>query len=252
MRHKAGKFVTFNVSKQLEFLEGETFSREERQTKIDFLKDILREDPPYRTTACALQKLEALKYRDRYLFRRYLYHPDRTVTETARHAISRKIETNDGPCKKLQRMLEEGNSEDRVLLADYFLKEEGRLDVSALLSFLTIDDIKVRELIIKRISHQHEIDEDQLSEVLKKGSVWYVRAALIEILGKRKSRVLLQVIEELLKDKNVEVKLKLIDALANLGEAQARGHIESLCTDKIIWVRRRARRALQDMQRTTH
>lgn len=244
----AGNFFKKNVTEQLEFLESETFGRKDRQEQIDLLKSILRADPPPRIAACALARLENLQYRDRYFFRRFLLHPDSTVMETAKHAVNRKFEMRDNPVDKLERMLREGKTEDRLLLVDNFLQAGGALDETALVSFLSLDDIKVREALLQRISASHELDEERLIGYLRKGVVWYVRSAVVEILGKRKSLRLLSFIDELIADKNVEVKLKLIEALVNLGMEQAQGYIERLSRDNTMWVRRCASRALQHMQ----
>ena len=52
-------------------------------------------------------------------------------------------------------------------------------------------------------------------------------------------------IDFLMNDKNVEVKLKLIDALSKLEEEKGKAYLQQLACDSIIWVRKYADRALQ-------
>ena len=86
-----------------------------------------------------------------------------------------------------------------------------------------------------------------MSDKVKSGVVWYVRAALVEILGKRKSNHLLDVVDYLIEDGNVEVKLKLIDALLKLEKEKVKEYIRRLSDDATIWVRKKACRALETM-----
>lgn len=151
--------------------------------------------------------------------------------------------------KRLARVLREGNTNDRLLLANHFLHEKGRLNEETLISFLTVEDFKVRDTIIKNISTEHELDDARLSAIVKQGVVWYVRSALVEILGRRKSHHLLDIVDELVNDSNVEVKIKLIDALARMKEKDdsIKPYIRKLAGDPVVWVRKEAQRLLSDM-----
>ncbi len=154
---------------------------------------------------------------------------------------------NNMECVKLKKVLQEGDTNDRLLLVNYFLKGRGKLNENALISFLSFDELKIRETIIKKISVEHELDETRLSDTIKSGVVWYMRAALVEILGKRKSKHLLDIVDYLIDDRSVEVKLKLIDALLKLEKEKVENYIRRLAGDSAIWVRKKAGRALEAM-----
>jgi len=247
MKAKAKYFLGLTPSKQLEFLESSDFVNWEREDKIAFLKTILKEKLSSYTTASALTLLNELKYKDKYFFRKFIYHPDSSVSNAAKKAIEEKMEGYDSECIRIKKMLQEGDTNDRLLLVNYFLGGKGKLNENALISFLSFDDITVRETIIKKISMEHELDEALLSDKVKSGVVWYVRAALVEILGKRKSNHLLDIVDYLIADGNVEVKLKLIDALLKLEREKVKHYIRRLSDDAAIWVRKKACRALEAM-----
>ena len=252
MKNKIKSFLELNPHKQLEFLKTGEFPGWPREERIEFLKGILNIELSSKITASALKKLRELGYRDKYFFRRFLYHIDSSVSNAARKAINQKLESNDSECARMKKVLREGDVNDRVLIANCFLDGEGKLDENALISLLSFDDLKVRELIVGKISMEHELDESILSNILKSGAslAWYVRAALVEILGKRKSKYLMEIMDYLINDKNVEVKLKLVDALIKLKEDPAdktRIYMQRLANDSIIWVRREARRALKTL-----
>jgi hypothetical protein len=151
---------------------------------------------------------------------------------------------------RVLKMLREGNADDRMLIAENYFKQKGKLNENVLISFLSIDDFKLRETILKEISVDHELDEARLCSALKGGSgmTWYVRAALVEILGKRKSKYLLDIVDCMIDDRNVEVKLKLINALLNLGEVNVKIYLQKLSHDPIIWVRKKAQHALSRLE----
>jgi HEAT repeats len=238
------QFLAFKSIKQVDCLKGEAFQHQGNQEKVQFLKSVLKFDLPSITIACALRLLRELHYPDRYYFRKFLYHIDSTVANAARKAINEccsGCEKNDG---NIIKMLKEGKTDDRILLVEYFLEEKGKVNGNVLISFLSVEDNKVREQVVKKITREHDVDEALLSETITKGSAWYVRAALVEILGKRKSQHLFGCIDYLLRDKNVEVKLKLIQALSNYEQEKKQSYLQRLSLDSLIWVRKEAKRAL--------
>ncbi|MCP5103791.1 MAG: HEAT repeat domain-containing protein [bacterium] len=249
MSAKVKQFEGMSTSGQVEFLKNGKFSQWQREEKIVFLKAILKNELSSKTVASALKLLRELRYRDKYFFRRFMYHIDSSVSNAARKAVNQKLECGDSECARLKRVFREGDTEDRVMIARYFLEGDGKLNVDTLLSLLSFNNLRLREIIVSNISLAHELDEARLSDTLKNGSrvAWYVRAALVEILGNRRSKCLLDIVDHLLNDSNVEVKLKLLNALVRLEEERARVYIERLADDAILWVRKEARRALRTM-----
>ena len=237
-------FLNLSPGGQVQYLETDDFTGLNPQEKIEFLKRVLKEYPPAETTVCALSLLARLKYPDRYFFRKFLYHRNTAVAKTAKKAMD-ELHSQKNSKITLVDMLREGESNDRVLLANYFLDQKGKLNEDALISFLQVNDLKVREVIVSRISSEHDMDEALLSRWIGKGVAWYVRAALVEILGNRKSKHLFDRIDFLMKDTNVEVKLKLVDALSQWGGEEGKAYLQELTHDSITWVRKQAHLALK-------
>jgi hypothetical protein len=237
-------FLGFTPSRQIEYLDQDDFTQSSQKEKIEFLKVILKEELFAETIVCALLLLKELHYPDRYFFRKFLFHRNDSVSDTARKIID-ELDRKEMCRTTFVDMLREGERDDLILLADYFITQKGKMDEKALLAFLDINDIRVRELIIKNMTPEHEVDEALLSAAITSGIAWYVRAALVEILGNRKSQHLFNCIDFLMNDRNVEVKLKLIDALSKLGEEKGKMYLQQLACDSVIWVRKYAYRALQ-------
>jgi len=237
-------FLKLKPVEQTDYLNNTDFFQLTAKQKITFLKQILTPQLTPSVTILALRELRRLDYPDRYYFRKFLYHIDLGVAEEARQAIRSWECEKKEQCTDIVNVLLEGKSADRMLLADHFLEAEGKLNEEVLISFLTVDDCKVRESIINRVSLNYELDESVLSECITRGTTWFVRAALVEILGNRKSMHLFDIIDFLVKDKNVEVKLKLINALLNFERESRNAYLKKLSADSLIWVRKEALRAL--------
>lgn len=241
------RFLKLKTGKQAKYLEGDKFAELSRKKKIEFLKTILNEHFPATITACALRLLNELNYPDRYYFRKFIYHPDNSVANIAKKAVKEWSESGSSGTRTLVDMLLDGKSDDRILLVNYFLEEKGELSEQALISFLCTGDRKVCEVIVNKVTQDHQLDDAKLSKAITKGATWYVRAALVEILGNRKSEHLFDCIDFLMNDRNVEVKLKLISALGKLAMERGKTYLQRLTGDPAVWVRKEAQRALQAM-----
>lgn len=239
------QFLVLKANKQVEYLKSPDFEKEPREKRIIFLKSILTPDLSPLTTACALRMLRTLNYPDRYYFRKFLYHTSSEVAAAAKYAMEECAIQQENHGNPMVKVMEEGISDDRLLLVDFFLQDKGKINERVLISFLSVDDPKVRDRIIQKITSGYEFDESQLSDAITRGSTWYLRAALVEILGKRKSKHLFDHIDLLINDKNVEVKLKLVHALQNYELETRKTYLQQLTRDSIIWVRKEASRLLQ-------
>ena len=244
MTINAKTFLGFKPPRQIEYLNKDDFAHSNQKEKIEFLKAVLKEELTAETIVYALSLLKELHYPDRYFFRKFLYHRDSSVSDIAR-GIIHQLDTKGKHGATFVDMLREGEIDDLILVADYFITQKGKINEQALLAFLCIDDARVRDLIVNNLTAEHEVDDALLSAAVTNGIAWYVRAAVVEILGNLKSQHLFDCIDFLMKDKNVEVKLKLIDALSKLGEEKGNAYLQQLSRDSVIWVRKHAYQALQ-------
>lgn len=245
-------FLGLAPSEQVNFLrEGKHngYARLDRRARIGFIKALLKSNLSSRTTATALKTLRKLGYNDKYFYRKYLYHIDTAVSKAAKKAISQAAQRRDSQTIRVLKMFREGRSEDRVIVIKYFLKGEGRLNEDIIISLLAIDDQRMRDALVQGIGADHNLDDCRLAEAVTAGTIWFARAALVTILGNRKSHHLLDIADFLVKDLNVEVRLAFINALTKFPLDQARVHLEKLTHDPLIWVRKRAQKALQKLAR---
>ena len=114
------------------------FIHSTKKEKIEFLKVILKEELATETTVCALLLLKELHYPDRYFFRRFLFHRNESVSDAAREIID-ELDRKKKHRVTFTDMLREGETDDLVLLADYFITQKGKINEKALLAFLCIN-----------------------------------------------------------------------------------------------------------------
>jgi len=236
-------FLNLNTSNQIKYLREDDFTKLNRNDKIDFLKRALEEELSSKIIASILKVLRELKYKDQFFFRKFLYHIDSSVSNAARKAISDAIEQKDSGIIKMTEILQKDKGPDRMDYLKSILEDKRDFNAEILISLLSIDDNRIREILVKTVDKNYNLDESRLIEAIK-GSVWFVRAALVQILSNRNSDYLLEVIEYLLDDKNVEVKLKIIEALSKLDRESAVLYLRRLKKDPLVWVKKEAEKAL--------
>lgn len=240
-------FLGLNPTKQIHLLKDEEFTTFSREKKIEFLKTVLQSELSSKTTASALKVLRELKYRDQFFYRKFLYHADSSVANAARKAISEAIEKQDSGIIKITEILKKEQGETRMEYLNSVLKDKTDFNSEILISLLSLNDSAMSEKLIKEVDNNYNLDEARLVEAIK-GAVWYVRAAIVKILSNRRSDYLPDVIEYLMNDKNVEVKLKLIEAISRLDSQQARMFLVRLKDDPLIWIKKESEKVLASLE----
>jgi HEAT repeat protein len=143
----------------------------------------------------------------------------------------------------MRELVKKQNNEKKLETVKLIVSEAGHAGEDLLLSFLAEDNMRVRELVVRELSGRPQLDESVLLAQLGH-SIWYTRAAIIEVLGNRRSALLFEKIDELMADPNVEVRLQLLAALSKLDRERAREYILKLTQDPHMRVSREARKAL--------
>jgi hypothetical protein len=247
MKHLVDVFSLTPDSEKKRFLEDE-LTELSRKEKIEFYKGILQLEISPILVKETLLELDRMNYGQKKFFQAFLDSENNFVANTAREILNKNTADSNDQSARFIKLLHEGDIEDREYLIRNLMNQGGGVEIKIIQAVLRYDDPKLRKLFLTLISDQHTIDEEGLADLLKKkGIVWYTRAAIVEILGKRRSLELFRVITLLLKDVNVEVKLKLVNSLAFYPKDKVKDHLHSLCNDKFLWVRKEAKRVLSKL-----
>jgi hypothetical protein len=234
-------FLKLTPAAQVKFLKTDQFAQMEKSQRIDFLKKIaLTKTISSKCLASTLKILRELKFHDRTFYNKFLQHPDSSVIMACKKAMSEcRFDSGFGfyPTREL---LKKQNIEKKVAAVKNIISETDQSGEDLLISLLGEDNLKIRELIVRELSGRAQVDERKLLNQLSH-SLWYVRGAIVEILGNRQSQLLLEIIEKLLADANVEVRIKLLEALAKLNRDQVKEYILRMTKDSHMLVCREAK-----------
>jgi hypothetical protein len=234
-------FLKLSPAEQVKFLKTDQFAEMEKNQRIEFLKEIaLTKTVSSKCLACALKILRELKFRDRSFYNNFLQHPDSSVIMACKKALSERGFENGLGFYPMRELLKKQNIEKKMAAVKNIISETDQSGEDLLISLLGEDNLKIRELIVRELSGRAQIDERKLLNQLPH-SIWYARGAIIEILGNRQSQLLLEIIDELLADANVEVRMKLLQALAKLNREQVKGYIQRMTKDSHMRVCREAK-----------
>ncbi len=238
------EFFKLTPAGQVKFLKTDEFANLEVEKRIQFLKEIAVSDGiSSKCLASTLKILRELKFRERSFYKRFLDHPDSSVTMACKKALSDRDASNGFGFFPMRELVKKQNNEKKLETVKLIVSETGSAGEDLLLSFLAEDNLRVREVVVRELSGRAQLDESRLLAQLGHG-IWYTRAALIEILGNRRSVLLFDKIDELLADPNVEVRLQLLVALSKLDRERAREYLLKLSNDPHMRVAREAKKAL--------
>jgi HEAT repeat protein len=235
-------FLKLTPAAQVKYLKTEPFAQMEKEQRIEFLKEIaVNEGVSSKCLASALKILRELKFRDRSFYRRFLEHPDSSVMMACKKALSDKGSDNGFGFFPMRELVKKQNNEKKLQTVKLIVSETGQAGEDMLLSFLAEDNLRIRELVVKELSGRPQLDEGKLLAQLPH-TIWYTRAAIVEILGNRRSELLFGKVDDLLADANVEVRLKLLDALAKFDRQRVKEFIFKLTKDPHMRVSKEAKR----------
>jgi HEAT repeat protein len=235
-------FLKLTPAGQVKYLKAEEFTALEKERRIDFLKEIAASAGiSSKCLASSLKILRELKFLDRAFYRRFLDHPDSSVTMACKKALSEKSVDHGSGFFPMRELVRKQNNEQKLQTVKLIVSETGQAGEDLLLSFLAEDNLRVRELVVKELSKRPQLDEGKLVAQLAH-SLWYTRAAIVEILGNRRSKLLFDKGGELLGDPNVEVRLQLLAALAKLDRERAKDLLFKLTKDPHMRVSKEAQR----------
>lgn len=237
-------FLKLTPAGQVRFLKTEQFAQIEKGRRIEFLKEIaLNKALSSKCLAAALKMLRELKFRDRTFYNNFMQHPDSSVVLACKKALSERGPASDSGFYTMRELLKKQNHEKKIAAVASIISETDQSGEDLLISLLHEDNLKVREMIVKELSGRPRIDERKLLDQLPH-VVWHCRGALIEVLGNRRSPLLLEIVDQLAVDVNVEVRMKLLEALAKLDREQVREHLLKMTRDNHPRIAREAKRLL--------
>lgn len=239
--HEKIKFIYTNI---------DTLSKEER---ILFLLTILKEEntsPLVKATV--LKFLRESSYPDFDVYEHYLGDNFRAVANAAKRAV-KEFEEKDRKSRYyaesvLRKLASLQDKERRFKILKAIAKLKAFWVQKVLLEALADPCEANRDFLVKELSHREAWNLAPFYERLQKPP-WYVKSAMLKVLGLRKDRGAISHIEHVLGDANVDVRKSAADALGEIGGKETLALLVKLTRDKSSYVRAAAAEALRKVSR---
>lgn len=252
MEEFSGKFFPLSPHEKIKFIYTniDSLSKEER---IIFLLSLLKEkqaSPLVKATA--LKFLRQASYEEFDLYQNYLGANFRALSNAAKKAVKEFEEKEkknryyaDSVLRKLASL---PDKERRLKILKAIAKLKAFWVLRVLLEALSDACERNRDFLVKELSQREIWNLTPLYERLKRPP-WYVKSAVLQVLGRRKDEGLILHIEPILADLNVDVRKSAADALGEIGGKDALALLVRLTKDKSSYVRAAAAEALRKISK---
>ncbi|MDH7512669.1 MAG: HEAT repeat domain-containing protein [Clostridiales bacterium] len=246
------RFSPLSPHEKVKFLYTHIDSLSKRE-RIFFLLNLLQaEGTSPLVKATGLKFLREASYQEFELYKKYTDNNFRALSNAAKRAVKefedkekRSRYYMDSVLRKLASLDDKGK---RLKILKAIAKLNSPWVFRVLLESLADPCETIRDYLIKELSQREVWSLNPFYERLKK-SPWYVRSAVVKILGRRKDSACLPHIEPLLADSNVDVRKCAADALGEIGGKEVLALLVKLTKDKSIYVRSAAAEAVRKVSR---
>ncbi len=238
-----GQFSPLPPQEKIKFIYThiETLSREER---IVFLLSVLKEkEASPLVKATALKFLRETSFQESEVYRCFLEDDFRALANAAKRALKEFEEKDkkdeyyaDAVLRKLNSLADK-DKRLKILKAIARLKASWILKV--LLESLSDHCESNRDFLINELSKREIWNFSPLYERLSQPP-WYMKSAVLRVLGQRKDAAAVPVIRTVLADPNVDVRKSAADALGEIGGKEALALLVALTKDPSAYVRQAA------------
>ncbi len=234
--------------KKIEFIQNNIHSLSEEE-KISSLLSIVKEEkssPAVRATA--LKFLRQTSYQDFKTYQEFLkdrYQPVVRASKKALRDLEAQEEKNYYIGKAVWSKIESVKERKKRLK---IIKAIARIDApwvpEVLLNALEIHCEEIRDFIIKELGKRKDLNLELFHQKIK-ASPWYVKSAILTIMGTLKNPGAIKYIEAVFSEHNAEVLRSAALALGEIGGREALALLVRLTKDKNHYVKTSAEAALR-------
>ena len=226
---------------QIDLLSGEE--------RVQFLLSVVRDEKSSPLVkATALKFLRQAAYQDIDIYEKYATDSFQATSRAAQKALKEFGDTErkaryyaESVVRKLDSLQDRGK---RLKILKAISKLQTSWVLNVLLHALSDPCEKNRDFLIEELT-QRDIWQMSLLYAKLVKQPWYVKSAILKILGKRKDRQAIACIERVLTDPNVDVRQCAAEALGNIGGKEVLGLLVKLSKDKSSYVRSAANEAIR-------
>ncbi|MFP4081286.1 MAG: HEAT repeat domain-containing protein [Candidatus Aminicenantes bacterium] len=244
----SGKFKSLPPQETIKFIHKHLDTLKDKE-KISFLLSTVKEkDFPSTVRGAAVELLSLTSHQDRIFLQECSQDPAKAVARAAKKALKelQKKEKKDRHLFQLTlkkiRATQEKQTRQKIIQG--LARVPGSWVNEVLLEVLDDSSEEIRTFVVDQLGKREYFNLNRLYQKLIK-TPWYVKSAVLKILGSRKSQFSINLIETAINDSNVEVRRSAAQALGEIGGREALLLLNKLAKDENRFVRRAAEQSLQ-------
>ena len=219
----------------------ESLSREER---IMFLLSVLKEkDASPLVKATALKFLRETAFQEPDVYKSFLGEEFRALANAAKRAL-KEFEEKDKKdeyyaAAVLRKLNSHADKDKRLKILKAIARLKAPWVLKVLLEALSDHSESNRDFLIKELSQREIWNFSPVYEKLAQPP-WYMKSAVLKVLGLRKDASAVRAIRTVISDPNVDVRKSAADALGEIGGKEALALLIDLSKDPSAYVRQAA------------
>ena len=219
----------------------ESLSREER---IMFLLSVLKEkDASPLVKATALKFLRETAFQEPDVYKSFLGEEFRALANAAKRAL-KEFEEKDKKdeyyaAAVLRKLNSHADKDKRLKILKAIARLKAPWVLKVLLEALSDHSESNRDFLIKELSQREIWNFSPVYEKLAQPP-WYMKSAVLKVLGLRKDASAVRAIRTVISDPNVDVRKTAADALGEIGGKEALALLIDLSKDPSTYVRQAA------------
>jgi len=241
------KFKSSDVKEKIKLFQDQIGNLKEKEKNQFLLSTINDQKTPPPVRAAALDALSRSSFQEEALFKEYATHSSRIMANAAKKAI-KELKQRQTKNKRLadlvlRKIKSTKEKQKRLKIIKSIAGVDGAWVNEVLLEALEDPSEKIRDFIIKELARKEDLKLDRIYQKLLHPP-WYVKSAVLKILGMKKNPLSLGLIEAVLNDDNVDVRISAARALGEIGGEDALLLLNKLAQDKNRFVRKSAEESL--------
>ncbi len=224
-----------------------------KEERIGLLLDLIRrEDSSPLVKATALKFLRESPYHDPEVYKKYIEDGFLAVANAAKRAVKEFEEEDKKGAFYAEAVLRKLGSlpdkEKRLKILRAIAKLTAPWVLRVLIESLADPSESNRDFLIKELSGREVLSLEPLYAKLDRPP-WYVKSAVLRIVGLRKDPGAVSAVAGVVSDPNIDVRKSAADALGEMGGKEALALLVKLAKDPSAYVRQAAGESLRKVSR---
>jgi len=246
------KLKSLSASQKIKLFEQQLKNLQEGEKRTFLLQTIEDKELPSSVQAAALKALSQSSFQAEAVLKKYVSYNSRIIARAAKKAL-KEIKQRQNKDKRLSTLVlrkikSTKEKQKRLKIIKSIAGVDGAWVNEVLLAALEDPSEEIRNFIIRELAQREDLKLDSLYQKLLHPP-WYAKSAVLKILSYKKDPLTLGLIETVIDDPNVDVRISAAQALGKIGGEEALLLLNKLAQDKNRFVRKSAEKGINKASR---